>query len=445
MIIGISKINKKSTYKSCLMAGAVLLGLSFGTVAHAETVNNASQNTVTVASANSATVSTSSAVAESVSTSSSAESASAVSQVTATSATSATATQSSSVDSVASSVSSSAAVTSSSITSASNASSAVASESVATTNLGDASSEQVESAKSAAAVAYKATGVAQKITAVSATAVKAKNGWVTDPNTQTKYFYQNGQKATGYLNDGSHWYMFKDGLKQSDVQKWAGTYYYFDHKTYLRVDNAYLRSNWGDYYLFGSNGRILTDVQKWAGTYYYFDHNTYLRVDNNYLKSSWGDWYMFGNNGRIVTGLYNWAGTYYYFSPTTYLKATNTTVNVNGQTYKFGASGAMINGMVRTNSGTFYADQHNGVTETYTSYVTGANLTAKEWIASHESGGSYTARNGVCYGRYQLNENYYLHGNYSVVNQEKNADAYVASRYGSWQNAKAFWLTHNWY
>ncbi|WP_450088818.1 aggregation-promoting factor C-terminal-like domain-containing protein [Paucilactobacillus wasatchensis] len=105
----------------------------------------------------------------------------------------------------------------------------------------------------------------------------------------------------------------------------------------------------------------------------------------------------------------------------------------------------MTNGIVRTSTSTYYVDQHNGKTESYTSYVTGANFAAKEWIASHESGGSYTARNGVCYGRYQLNANYYLNGNYSVVNQEKAADAYVTGRYGSWANAKAFWLKHNWY
>jgi len=69
---------------------------------------------------------------------------------------------------------------------------------------------------------------------------------------------------------------------------------------------------------------------------------------------------------------------------------------------------------------------------------------AKHWIAMHESGGSYTARNGVCYGRYQLNIGY-LHGNYSKKNQEKTADSYVKGRYGSWVNAKKFWLAHHWY
>ncbi|WP_318765099.1 aggregation-promoting factor C-terminal-like domain-containing protein [Lactiplantibacillus carotarum] len=69
---------------------------------------------------------------------------------------------------------------------------------------------------------------------------------------------------------------------------------------------------------------------------------------------------------------------------------------------------------------------------------------AKNWIAFRESGYSYTARNGNCYGRYQLLRSY-LHGNYSPVNQEKRANAYVAGRYGSWTNAKKFWQQHHWY
>ena len=69
---------------------------------------------------------------------------------------------------------------------------------------------------------------------------------------------------------------------------------------------------------------------------------------------------------------------------------------------------------------------------------------AKEWIAQRESGGSYTAQNGQYVGRYQLT-NTYLHGDYSPANQEKVADEYVANRYGSWDNAKAHWLSNGWY
>ena len=69
---------------------------------------------------------------------------------------------------------------------------------------------------------------------------------------------------------------------------------------------------------------------------------------------------------------------------------------------------------------------------------------AKEWIAQRESGGSYTAQNGQYTGRYQLSSSY-LNGDYSPANQERVADNYCLERYGSWQNAKNFWLSHNYW
>lgn len=80
----------------------------------------------------------------------------------------------------------------------------------------------------------------------------------------------------------------------------------------------------------------------------------------------------------------------------------------------------------------------------YNSTVTGSDAAAKEEIARRESGGSYTATNGVYYGRYQLT-NSYLGNDYSPANQERVADQYVADRYGSWSNALAFWNANGWY
>lgn len=76
--------------------------------------------------------------------------------------------------------------------------------------------------------------------------------------------------------------------------------------------------------------------------------------------------------------------------------------------------------------------------------VSGNSNSAKEWIAQRESGGSYSARNQNYIGRYQLSSAY-LNGDYSPANQEKAADRYVAQRYGSWTQAKAFWQAHGWY
>ncbi|EGP5214444.1 LysM peptidoglycan-binding domain-containing protein [Enterococcus faecium] len=86
------------------------------------------------------------------------------------------------------------------------------------------------------------------------------------------------------------------------------------------------------------------------------------------------------------------------------------------------------------------------VAETQSATTTTATSTnaAKEWIAQKESSGSYTATNGRYIGRYQLDSSY-LNGDYSAANQEKVAEQYVASRYGSWEAAKAFWEANGWY
>jgi len=80
----------------------------------------------------------------------------------------------------------------------------------------------------------------------------------------------------------------------------------------------------------------------------------------------------------------------------------------------------------------------------YQSTANGDEAAAKDWIANKESGGSYTASNGQFVGKYQLSASY-LNGDYSAANQERVADQYVSSRYGSWTAAKSFWLANGWY
>ncbi len=78
------------------------------------------------------------------------------------------------------------------------------------------------------------------------------------------------------------------------------------------------------------------------------------------------------------------------------------------------------------------------------SNLSAADQAAKDWIAYHESRGQYTAQNGQYYGKYQLSLSY-LNGDLSPENQERVADQYVASRYGSWTAAQQFWMANGWY
>ena len=177
-------------------------------------------------------------------------------------------------------------------------------------------------------------------TPVQPQSAQEKTGWVNENNNWT--YYNNGQVTNGrdytYLptinGEGHSWYLVDNGVEQSGVQQWASSYYDFDaNNNYQRVDNNYVQSQWGDWYLFGNDGRIQTGVQQWAGTYYYFDPTTYLRVDNDYRQVQWGDWYLFGNDGRILTGVQNWKGQTYYFDPSTFKKVVNSDVTVNGTKY----------------------------------------------------------------------------------------------------------------
>ncbi|WP_439001695.1 LysM peptidoglycan-binding domain-containing protein [Pediococcus damnosus] len=86
----------------------------------------------------------------------------------------------------------------------------------------------------------------------------------------------------------------------------------------------------------------------------------------------------------------------------------------------------------------------NTASKTTTSTTSGSDASAKAWIANKESGGSYSATNGQYIGKYQLSSSY-LHGDYSAANQEKVANSYVASRYGSWSAAQSFWQANGWY
>jgi len=81
---------------------------------------------------------------------------------------------------------------------------------------------------------------------------------------------------------------------------------------------------------------------------------------------------------------------------------------------------------------------------TYVCSLSKKEQRAKAWIAVKESGGNYRARNGRYYGKYQLTVSM-LKGDYSKSNQEKTADSYAHSRYGTWTKAKQHWLGYGWF
>lgn len=233
-------------------------------------------------------------------------------------------------------------------------------------------------------------------------------GWRLSQDHNHYVYYENNQPLSGRqyvelptINGvGTSWYLIDNGVVQSGIQAWAGSYYYFDPANYLRDNNVwaiawgnkyyfgndgqavtgvqningtyyyftpgtyylaskkdYVQSQWGDWYLVGDNGQLLSGVQQWAGSYYYFDPSTYLKVTNAYRQSQWGDWYLFGSDGRILTGVQQWAGSYYYFDPVTYLRVDNQYVQSQwGSWYLFGPDGRIVTGLYKWMGSLYYFD-----------------------------------------------------------------------------------------
>lgn len=172
-------------------------------------------------------------------------------------------------------------------------------------------------------------------------------------------------------------------------------------------------------------------------------------------------WYKIGNRQWIMAKYTTEAAT---ASNSTYNANTTSTNTANNTTSSTGAGyttnysssannygyGSNYNYSYSANTGSANTSSYSASTTSSSSSASTSTSSssseeaAKAWIASKESGGSYTASNGNYYGKYQLSMSY-LNGDTSAANQEKVANSYVQSRYGSWTAAKAFWQANGWY
>ena len=301
-------------------------------------------------------------------------------------------TVASSADTAATSATSSSEV---SVTSASSEASTVSDSSSVVTSTTSLTSQSTESATSDSADSSATSTQDSNVTSaevvtreVAAVATSStKNGWVSENGTYT--YYTNGKVASGenysYLpsisGTGYNWYLVKDGVALSGVQKWYGSYYYFDPTTYLKLDHQdYVKSQWGDWYMVGSDGIVQSGVQKWYGKYYYFDPVTYLKLDHqDYVKSQWGLWYMVGSDGIVQSGVQKWYGKYYYFDPVTYLKLDHQDYVKSqwGDWYMVGSDGIVQSGLVQWYGHYYYFNPVTYLKATNTTFsYNGMSLTA---------------------------------------------------------------------
>ncbi|URW70678.1 hypothetical protein MU859_06770 [Lactobacillus kefiranofaciens subsp. kefirgranum] len=163
--------------------------------------------------------------------------------------------------------------------------------------------------------------------------------------------------------------------------------------------------------------------------------NTSWKVIKTAYDSKGHKWYDLGKN-QWVRAKYVTSGHHAATNATTQAAPKTTT---NTQAHSQASAAVAPKAQTQT---TNYASAAKSTS--YTSNATGSEASVKAWIAGQESGGSYSASNGQYVGKYQLSASY-LNGDYSAANQERVADQYVQSRYGSWTAAKSFWQANGWY
>lgn len=210
-------------------------------------------------------------------------------------------------------------------------------------------------------------------------------------------------------------------------------------------------ATWSNYYTATVSGSV-KDGSSW-------------KVVKTARDASGEKWYKIGKRQWIMAKYTTEAATASNSAYNANTTSTNTANNTNsstgtGYTTSYSSSannygyGSNYNYSYSANTGSSntssYSANTSASTSTASASTSGSTASssseeaAKAWIASKESGGSYTASNGNYYGKYQLSLSY-LNGDTSAANQEKVANSYVQSRYGSWTAAKAFWQANGWY
>ncbi|MFV4980041.1 aggregation promoting factor [Lactobacillus delbrueckii] len=233
--------------------------------------------------------------------------------------------------------------------------------------------------------------------------------------------------VTGSVKDGSSWKVVKTA-RDASGEKW----YKIGKRQWIMAKyttEASTASN-STYNANTTSTNTANSTTSSTGTGY---TTSYSSSANNYGYGSNYNYSYSANTGAANTSSYSASTTSSSTSASTSTASASTSSSTSTSTASASTSSS-------TSTSTASASTSSSTSTSSSS----SEEAAKAWIASKESGGSYTASNGNYYGKYQLSLSY-LNGDTSAANQERVANSYVQSRYGSWTAAKAFWQANGWY
>lgn len=121
---------------------------------------------------------------------------------------------------------------------------------------------------------------------------KMKNGWIKEGGEW--YFYKNGKKLTGWLEDNGWYFLGNDGaMVSSNMVNDKGNRYYMKANG-LMASNEWVKFKNG-YRYFGKSGKMAKGWLKWKSNFYYLDKNGYMVTGSKKLTCK------FASDGKLVT------------------------------------------------------------------------------------------------------------------------------------------------
>lgn len=231
---------------------------------------------------------------------------------------------------------------------------------------------------------------------------------------------------------GQTFYIKNDGSKFTGIREIDGNIYYFKaHEAASPVDTGVLQKGISILLEEGQNSPrsygygTPTNITR----RYYFDSITGQAVKNRYIKESDG-WYYYGEDGNAIRPqdgevnidgqiVYLYAngrqakgelvldnGVLRYYNPDSGARVSNTTLTINGMTYRFDENGVGTdapnpNGYYSDDNGNWYYKNANG------DNLTGAQIIDDQKVFFRENGqqvkGAYGSSYGDLYAFYDLN------------------------------------------
>lgn len=180
------------------------------------------------------------------------------------------------------------------------------------------------------------------------------------------YYYEMGKPvAAGWVKDGNDYYVFGEGGKAYTGSNWVGSYLTQTSKDPYKAGT----------FTFADDGKLANGVVEIDGVWHYCENGVGKDAGLVYVD---GQYYYAEANGKLVSGRI-WVGTYpsHGLLPKGY--------------YEFGADGAMLNGVVEKDDGTYYYEVGKPVDtgwlkngDDYYVFTNGGKaLTGRNWIGSY--------------------------------------------------------------